>query len=96
MSFILKDYSCGCSQQYIEAMPGSKSDHDVCANCLRTAYIEMVIGYGRKWMLSALHRVGLKQGTSSRMNNELAELLWRHSRETAGLPWFYADGSRGN
>ena len=47
-------------------------DHDV--------YLETIKGYGRTWMLSALHRLGLKQGYRKFTDDELAELLWLHTR----------------
>ena len=45
----------------------------------RTAYIEMVTEYGRKWMLSTLHHIGLKQGYKQFSNTDLAEILYNHS-----------------
>lgn len=44
-------------------------------------YIKTVCGWGRKWMLSALHGRGLKQGYLKLTNRELAEVLWNFYKQ---------------
>jgi len=46
-------------------------------------YIEMCLGWGRKYLLSLLHSQGLKQGYLKLSDRELAEILYTHTRRTA-------------
>jgi hypothetical protein len=47
-------------------------DHDL--------YIKTLCLWGRKWMLSALHRIGLKQGWRTMTDEQLAEVLYAHAK----------------
>lgn len=44
-------------------------------------YIAMCLSWGRKYLLSLLHRQGLKQGYLKLSDRQLAEILYAHAHE---------------
>ena len=44
-------------------------------------YIVMCLSWGRKYLLSLLHRQGLKQGYLKLSDRQLAEILYAHAHE---------------
>jgi len=47
----------------------------------KDVYVATLCTWGRKWMLSALHQQGLKQGKQKLTNPQLAEMLYNLAKQ---------------